>query len=200
MIVVICKSIVRPARPRRLSPHPVTARIVPLFPALCLLVLLSACTSTDTSDLQNFIEEVRASQKGRIDPIPSFTEPQPVDYTVAHLRDPFIKWSDPEQPSGGCRDKEDCVQPIENRRKEVLEQFPLDTLRMVGTLNNEEGHWAVVQSPDGMVHKVQVGNYMGQNHGRITEIGENGIKLVELVPDGLGGWLQRDAALALTEE
>jgi type IV pilus assembly protein PilP len=85
------------------------------------------------------------------------------------------------------------------RAREFLEQFPLDTMRMVGTLQLEGRNYGLVQGKDGLVHRVLPGNYMGQNDGRVIGITGTRISVIEIVPDGLGGYIERPATLALNE-
>jgi type IV pilus assembly protein PilP len=87
--------------------------------------------------------------------------------------------------------------PDPNRRREELEQFPLDTLRMVGILEQNNEIWGLVQSKEKTIYRVQPDNYMGQNHGKINRITEDQIELTELIPDGIGGYIERRATLAL---
>ena len=87
--------------------------------------------------------------------------------------------------------------PDPNRRREELEQFPLDTLRMVGVLEQYNETWGLVQSKEKTIYRVQPDNYMGQNHGKITRINEESIELTELIPDGIGGYIERQAKLDL---
>ena len=91
------------------------------------------------------------------------------------------------------------LRPNFDRRRESLEAFPLDSLRMVGTLERSENHFALIQDATGLIHRVQSGNYIGQNYGKITGIAEDKIEVLEIVPDGLGGWMDRDAALDLSD-
>jgi type IV pilus assembly protein PilP len=91
------------------------------------------------------------------------------------------------------------VRPDSRRNREFLEQFSLDTLRMVGTLDLGGNRYGLVKTKDGLVHRVLPGNHMGQSDGRVTEVGASKITLVEIVPDGLGGYMERPAALALSE-
>ena len=91
------------------------------------------------------------------------------------------------------------IRPIADRSREFLEGFPLDTLRMVGTLNIGETTYGLVQTSDGLIHRVVPGNYMGQNDGRINEISESEIALVEIISDGIGGYIERDAAISLSD-
>ncbi|MEM1176228.1 MAG: pilus assembly protein PilP, partial [Pseudomonadota bacterium] len=85
------------------------------------------------------------------------------------------------------------------RIREYLEGFPLDSLAMVGTLDISGTYYGLVQTSDGLIHRVIPGNYMGQNYGRITDITESEIALVEVISDGIGGYIERDAAVSLTD-
>jgi type IV pilus assembly protein PilP len=106
----------------------------------------------------------------------------------------------PDAPQARRSTSPDAVDgPDPNRVREPLEQFPLDTLRMVGSLANRNMSFALVQTNDGLVHRVRVGEHMGQNYGRIVAISDSEIQLVEIIADGLGGYLERPAAIALTD-
>lgn len=161
--------------------------------ALTSAAFIAGCDS-DMSDLERFVAETKQKHQGRVEPLPDFAQYESFAYSETDLRDPFKPHVDAvsESPasSGGPR-------PSDQRRREVLESFPLDALRMVGILQQSDTSWALVQDPDGTIHRVQPGNYAGQNHGKITGISENQISLVELIPDGISGWMQRDAQLAL---
>lgn len=169
----------------------------------CLVVVwalgLAACSNTEFKDLEGFVEETRAAQKGRIEPLPQFKPFETFSYASTQLRAPFAPWVDESADVARQNRSTGGPQPNFDRRKELLEKFPLDALRMVGTLAREDGHWAIVQAPDGMVYRVKEGNYLGQNHGKITQLGEQKLQVLELVPDGLGGWLERQASLVLQE-
>ena len=91
------------------------------------------------------------------------------------------------------------TRPDRERSREFLEQFPLDTLRMVGTLTQGETGYGLVQTSDGIIHRVVPGQYMGQNDGRITTINESEIELIEIISDGIGGYVERDAAVGLAD-
>ena len=80
-----------------------------------------------------------------------------------------------------------------------MEQFPLDTLRMVGTMQLGETNFGLVQTSDGLIHRVVPGNYMGQNDGRIVAVNESDIELIEIISDGIGGYLEREAAVGLAD-
>lgn len=159
--------------------------------------MLAGCeSSADFRDLQAYMDEVRAKPKGSIEPTPSFAPYQAFTYSVAALRHPFqrqIKSEAAERPSGD-RD----VKPDETRIRQFLEEFNIETFTMVGTLADSSGTYALVSGADG-VHRVRAGDYLGRNHGRIVEIGEAEINVLEIVPDGEGGWLERPRTLALRE-
>ena len=91
------------------------------------------------------------------------------------------------------------MRPDAERSREFLEQFPLDTLRMVGTMQLGDTNYGLIQTSDGLIHRVVPGNYMGQNDGRISTVTESDIELVEIISDGIGGYLERQAAIALVD-
>jgi type IV pilus assembly protein PilP len=156
---------------------------------------LGAC-SGDTDDLRAYIDEVKARPGGRIPPLPDIVPAPTFAYDAAGRRSPFV----PDTPQARVSNNPDAVQgPDPNRPREFLEQFPLDTLRMVGTLELGRGAFGLVQTSDGLVHRVSVGNHLGQNYGRITDISDADIQLVEIIPDGIGGYLERPTAIGLSD-
>jgi len=179
-----------------MSPHPVIAAARCL--ALLVLALgLGACGG-DMQDLRAYVDEVKARPGGRIEPLPEIMPTPTFAYEAEKegVRSPFA----PDVPQVRVSNNPDAVQgPDSNRPREFLEQFPLDTLRMVGTLAIADGTFGLVQTSDGLIHRVRVGNHMGQNYGRIMAITESDIQLVEIISDGIGGYLERPAAVALTD-
>lgn len=162
-----------------------------------LSVALSGCMSNDMNDLRAFVEQVKARPAPEIEPLPEIKHVETYIYEARGRRDPF-------SPGMGMGEQEDeaisstsGLRPDPNRRKEELEQFPLDTLRMVGILEQEKEIWALIKSRDGVIHRVQPGNFIGQNHGQITQIAEEKIDLTEIVPDGRGGYQERQASIGL---
>ena len=115
------------------------------------------------------------------------------DETTVGLRDPFAEPT-PDRDSGGAG-----LRPDPERRKEALEAYPLDGLNMVGTIGTAGNLIGLVLAPDRVTYRVRPGNYMGQNDGRITAVHEDRIEMVELVPDGAGGWIERQAKIALED-
>lgn len=161
--------------------------------AACALAGLTACSSAD-DELSRFIEDTMKEAGGRVEPLPEVKPYETFVYSAAQMRSPFIPSGPGGGPSGGP-----MVRPDSKRNREFLEQFSLDTLKMVGTLNLGGRNFGLVQTKDGLVHRVVPGNYLGQADGKITKILPSKIDLTEIVPDGLGGYIERPAALALTE-
>lgn len=160
---------------------------------LCLsLISLGGC-SQDISDLQTFIAQTKSAHVGSVKPIPQFKPYESFSYSAAELRDPFVATVDLEDDTT----KTSLLNPDSTRPREPLEVFPLDTLSMVGTLEQNAQQWGLIKDPQNIVHRVQVGHYMGQSEGRIIEINETAIHLVEIVPDGIGGYIERDASIAI---
>ncbi|RMD70075.1 MAG: hypothetical protein D6819_05205 [Gammaproteobacteria bacterium] len=166
-------------------------RRLPLWGILSALLLGCQSHSDPMADLKAYVRSLPEKYKGRIEPLPKFEPFKPYTYH-AGLRDPFVlPKKAPEEASSG-------IHPDVNRPKEPLERFPLDALRMVGTLQKEGELWALVKDPEGVVHRVRVGQHMGQNYGRIVRITPSRIDLIEIVPDGKGGWKERPAKVELS--
>jgi type IV pilus assembly protein PilP len=164
--------------------------------ALCIAAAaLSGCGGAN-DDLRAYIDEVKTRPGGRIEPLPP-VEPAPsFVYEAGARRSPFL----PDAPQRRVSNDPNAVDgPDRNRPREFLEQFPLDTLRMVGTLADRRASFGLVQTTDGLVHRVTVGNHLGQNFGRIVAISDSEIQLVEIISDGLGGYLERPAAIGLAD-
>ena len=153
---------------------------------------LTACSSAD-DELSRFIEDTKKEPGGRVEPLPEIKPYETFIYAAATLRSPFL----PSSPGSGAGLA--GVRPDSKRNREFLEQFSLDTLKMVGTLKLSGRMYGLVQTKDGLVHRVSIGNFMGQADGKITDVTASKINLVEIVPDGLGGYMERPAALALNE-
>ena len=176
---------------------------------ICLSVIagLPACVSRDISDLDDQVSEIMARPGGRIEPLPEIKPYEAYAYQAgdAGSRNPFKLFyviAKPEIEEGAVDDglTEEMEREIRNRNREELERFELDSLRMVGTLDNESNNWGIVLDPDGVVHRVSVGNYLGVNIGKVINIYEDKIELREIVQDSGGRWEEREAAIALIEE
>jgi type IV pilus assembly protein PilP len=164
------------------------------------LVSLAGCGGGDMGDLQSYVQQVLARKGKRPPPIPPLEPYVVYSYQSGEGRDPFEPFFKEEAPAPAKSAAGNGVQPDLNRNREELEQYALDSLRMMGTLEQKDKMWGIVRSPDGTIHRVQVGNYMGRNFGKIVNISEERIELNEIVPDGQGGWTERQAALALVEQ
>jgi len=160
---------------------------------------LTACGG-DMSDLNRFIAETKTKHHGKVDPLPEFPPYETFAYTADQYRDPFRAQTDLSVGVVAEQQQYDGPRPEATRRREPLESYPIDSLKMVGLLQQRSQTWALVRDPDGTIHRVQPGNYAGQNHGKITSVSENRIDITELVPDGLSGWVNREAQLAMTED
>jgi type IV pilus assembly protein PilP len=160
--------------------------------ALAVAATLGGCTD-DMDHLQAQVDEIRSRPGGRIEPLPEVRQYETFTYAAANLRSPFVAGM-PASASAATG-----IRPDQNRPREFLEQFSLDTLRMVGTLRLGGRTYGLVQTRDGLVHRVLPGNHLGQADGRITAVEEGKISLTEIVPDGMGGFIERPAALALSE-
>jgi type IV pilus assembly protein PilP len=151
--------------------------------------LLAGCGGRD-ADLQRFIDQTKKEPGGRVEPLPEVKPYEAFNYTDQDKRSPFVPGG---SGNGGG------VRPDNHRNRDFLEQYSLDTLKMVGTLNLGASHYGLVQTKDGRVHRVVIGEHMGTNDGKITTISPSKIALVEIIPDGLGGYIERPAALGLNE-
>jgi len=170
-----------------------------LIPLAALLSTLAACGG-DMSDLDRFIDETKTRHHGKVDPLPEFPPYRTFTYTMAGVRDPFRPQTDLSASPVAEEAEYTGPRPEATRRREPLENYPVDALKMVGLLQQRAQTWGLVRDPDGTIHRVQPGNYAGQNHGKIVSVAETRIDIVELVPDGLSGWVNRDAQLAMTED
>jgi type IV pilus assembly protein PilP len=149
------------------------------------------------ADLQEYAEQVKARKPGPIEPLPEIKQVETFVFEPGDRRDPFVLDEQSVEPvpprtAGG-------IAPDPLRRKEELEQYSLDSLRMVGILEQEGTKWGLVVAPGGTLHRVRAGNYMGRNNGQITRVTENNIELIEIVSDGTNEWRERPAAIALRE-
>ncbi len=166
------------------------------FPLMLIALLVGCDSNNDFADLQGFMADVKAKPKGAIEPLPKFQAYEAFTYNAAALRSPFqppIK-IDLVQREKGSKE----IKPDETRVKQFLEGFNIETFEMVGTLKNETGSYALVKGAGG-VHRVRAGDYLGRNHGKIMTIDESKIDVMEIVPDGEGGWLERPRTLPLKE-
>lgn len=163
------------------------------------VALTAACsTGGENADLRRYIEESKSRPAGAIDPIPTFKPFEPYIYSATAKRSPFDRPLEVKQRL--LAKSNSNLKPDPNRRKELLETFDLTQVKMVGTLSKDRTLWALLSDPTGTIHWVKDGNYVGKNHGKIVETEENKIELLEIVSDGLDGWVERPRVIALSEE
>lgn len=167
---------------------------------VCLVSLLTACSQgSGFSDLDQFMAETRAKPRGHVDPLPEFQAYEAFSYSAADRRSPFEPPIDVQLTMVDQEPVSD-IEPDLDRPKEVLENYGLNELTMVGTLSGAEGDlFALVRDAEGGVHRVRAGNYMGKNYGRIIGVSESRVELIEIVPNGQGGWVERPRSLSLDE-
>ena len=159
--------------------------------------LLGGCGGSDFSDLDDFMAEKRARPGGIIAPIPTFKAYEAFAYSATTLRSPFdrpIEVREIAQLQAVA-----SIKPDENRAKEFLEQFTFDSLRMVGSLERANTDWTLIKDPSGGVHRVKVGNFLGRHHGKIVDMTDTYVAVVEIVSDGSAdGWVERPRTIKLS--
>jgi type IV pilus assembly protein PilP len=164
-------------------------------------VLASACGSSGQDDLQAWMAEQRAQTKPHIQPIPEPKKFTPQAYTQEGATDPFSKEKLTQalkRESGQSTSNAGLVAPELARRKEPLESYPLDTMKMVGSLI-KAGKPVALLRVENLIYQVRPGNYLGQNYGKIIKVGETEVVLREIVQDAAGEWIERTATLQLQE-
>lgn len=173
------------------------ARMAPFVTLVAVTVALGGCGGgDDLTDLKRWIAEVQARPRPPIEPLPEFRPYESFSYSAASLRSPFEPPVEVKPLVAGSSGKE--VKPDPHRVKEFLEGFSFDALRMVGTITRDDGIlWALVNDDQGGIHRVKIGNYLGRNDGRIIEVSETAVNVIEIVVDGKGGWVERPRSLPL---
>ena len=163
--------------------------------AAAAILALAGC-SAGMSDLEQKVNDIKKQKSTAIEPIPQIKQYEAYAYDPAGRRDPFAA-VEPKRNAAGFDNN--GLRPDLNRNKEPLEEFTLDSLRMVGVIEAGGKTFAMVKAPDNVIHRVTLKDHMGQNYGEIVKISESEVSLTEIVPDGFGGWMQRPAALALAQ-
>lgn len=170
---------------------------IKIFMPLLIVSLVSGCQK-EKDDLQAYVDKVKSQQAADIPPIPVMKPYEPFAYAAEDLRDPFVPTvTELEEPREEIL-PDNGIKPDENRRKEVLENFALGELQFVGSLE-QDGTWALIRSPDGVIHRVTAGNYMGMNDGVIISVSDSTLTLKEIVPEGRGRYVERDTSISVVE-
>lgn len=180
-----------------------SAIIVSRLSYLGIFLMLSACGNNEMSDLKDFIQKVKAKPSEGIEELEEIRENNFFSFELDGSRDPFVatKTINEEQNANkidAFKKISNGIQPNFTRIKEDLESFPLGALQMVGTVKKNQALWGLIQSEEG-VHKVNIGNYIGQNHGKIIKISETGIKLEEILQEenSVETWIKQEIELPL---
>ena len=168
-------------------------RIAIALATLAMMSGLAACSGQ--GDLHEWVAQVKARKGAPLPALPVVKTFETYLYQDQDRRDPF----EPAPPQANSANMAG-PRPDQNRPREPLEAFPLDSLKMVGTIGAKGSVEALVKDPQGVIHQVHVGDYMGQNYGHVAQVTPGEIDLVELVPNGSGGWMERDATVALGEK
>lgn len=169
--------------------------------ALCLAAFAAACTPTGDAELRQWMADQRANTKPRVTPLTEPKQFKPEAYTVESSIEPFSQLKLTQalrRDSTQVASNAALIAPEMARKKEPLEAFPLDSMRMVGVLNKEKSPTALLKV-DSLLYQVRVGEYLGQNYGKITGITETAIQLREIVQDATGDWIERSVTLDLQE-
>ncbi|WP_233709859.1 pilus assembly protein PilP [Pseudomaricurvus albidus] len=162
------------------------------------VMTLSACSGSSNQDLKDFIEETKRRPAGQIEPLPPFVPYQSFTYSAMMERAPF----DPpvEDIDQLILGKNSNVKPDTSREKEFLEGFNIESLKMVGTLEQNGILWALINDGQGGIHRVTQGNHMGKNYGRIVATSKRQIDIIEIVPNGADGWVERPQVIKIAEK
>ena len=166
---------------------------------LAMACALTACNNSNVKDLKSYVDEVKSQQQSKIEPLPEFAPYETYLYSANTERDPFTPPKNTQRKKELAKAGGNGLKPDFNRPREPLETEPLDSLRMVGTLEKKGRKYALIRMGDSTIHRVKPGNYAGQNFGKIVRISESEVEVMEIIPDGLGGWMERPAKLALSE-
>jgi type IV pilus assembly protein PilP len=182
------------------SPEPRVYSVFRISLIATAALLMSAC-GHDMSDLNAHIDEIKARPAAGIDPIPQMKPYEPFAYSRRDSRSPFEPFAR-DEPTNLANNQviANTLRPDTARNREPLEEFPLDGIRLLGTLEIRQTTFALLSAPDGIVHRASYGDHLGQNFGKIVQISDAEIQLEEIVPDGFGGYVKRPAIVAISEE
>ena len=167
-----------------------------LFIGALACVALVACSGEQHSDLRQFVRDSDNMPRGRIPPLPEVKPYEPFEYAAFDLLDPFV----PRKIEPPRSAKRDPRLPPDDRRKGPLEAFPLENLKMVGSLSQKQENFALIKTPDNNLYRVKMGDFMGQNFGRVIDITESAVKLKELIQDSGNDWKEEERLLLLQDE
>ena len=173
------------------------ARATQWLVLLATAIFLSGCTR-GMSDLRTWVAQEKVKRGVPIQPLPVIKTFETFTYADQDKRDPFSPSTTELQTADGNRAS--GPRPDADRAKQPLEMFALDSLKMVGTVGAGTAIQVLIKDPGGVIHRVHLGEYLGQNYGRVTVVSDDHIELVEMVSNGNGGWMERPASIALGEK
>jgi type IV pilus assembly protein PilP len=166
------------------------------YAAVTLVIILTGCGGEEFQDLRDFVSNAGADMRGKVEPPPDIKPYEPFSYdNSTSLPDPFKPRKQDARSAKGAGQN----QPDLNRPKEELEDYPLESLKMVGYLYQRNVGHAVVRSSEGKIYRVKAGNYIGLNFGQILSVSETETKIKEMVQDSAGDWTERESSLQLVE-
>lgn len=160
-----------------------------------MLLILAGCGASNQDALRDYIKAVKSRPETNIEPLPEVRPYSAFVYSADDLRDPFVKSNTGDLNNSLPADN--GIRPDIDRPREPLESFSLDSLKMIGTLSKQGIPYAIIMDKEGVVYRVGLGNYIGQNHGRIEKIEEDNITIKEILPNGVGGWQERESVVSL---
>ncbi len=183
------------------KPSPFPLDYTKLFRAIILLasILIAGCLGDDMAGLRKEVAKINARKNTNVAPLPEFKHIPSYFYEVENMRDPFLPFMESQQQDIPLQQQTlqvtqgsnvNCPRPDPYRVRAGLELFPLDALQMVGTVEQDKNLWALIVASDNTIYRVQIGDYMGQNSGKIINIEENKIELLELIPNKEGCWTE----------
>ena len=164
---------------------------------LSVSLLLAACGGEQYGDLKEELNALTKDMRGAVAPLPVVKPYEPVPYLGAELKDPFGPGKI-ELVTRGAGTSASKIRPDDSRPKEPLEAFAMESLKMVGTLQQGKQFFALIKA-DVSLYRIKAGNYLGQNFGLVTEVSESEVKVRELVQDTSGDWAERLGAIQLQE-
>lgn len=169
-------------------------KLLPLVGVMSGALLLAGCSGpSGHSDLDQFMAEAQARPSGNIEPLPKFRPYEAFAYKASGMRSPF---EPPVKVRADDLEINSDVKPDDNRAKQFLEQFDVESFTLVGSISNDDGLWGLIRGSDG-IHRVKVGDYLGKNHGRISYIDDSELRIIEIVPAGVDIWIERPRTLRL---
>ena len=166
---------------------------------LCILLFSLGGCSEGMSDLEAWVADVKSRPQKGVDPLPEVIPYKTFTYDKTNKRNPFDASIFRPKIGHTAPKHFSSISPDSNRVPEYLESFPLDTLRMVGTMQQDDQTWALIKTPDNTIQRVLNGNYLGQNNGKIISVSDDAVELAEIIPDEFGGWRERSSSIALSE-